>query len=246
MNAQSRHEVNHLHALREDGFTIVEQLIDDGDVRALIESLAIASQSDARRAGHGRRNLFEIEAVRRLACDAAIRGLVASIVGHDDAFAVRAILFDKSPGANWFVGWHQDRAIAVAERHDVAGFGPWSVKAGVPHVEPPTNVLERMVTVRVALDAADEDNGGLRVLPGSHRLGVLSPQQLHDLDASAAVTPDVPRGGALLMRPLLLHASSQARQATHRRVIHLEFAAESLPSPLDWHDRVQYIFAFCG
>jgi ectoine hydroxylase-related dioxygenase (phytanoyl-CoA dioxygenase family) len=42
-------------------------------------------------------------------------------------------------------------------------------------------------------------------------------------------------GDALIMRPLLLHASSPARKAHHRRVIHLEFApADLLPPGLHW------------
>jgi hypothetical protein len=36
------------------------------------------------------------------------------------------------------------------------------------------------------------------------------------------------------MRPLLLHASSPAADPRHRRVIHLEFAAEPLPGGLEW------------
>jgi hypothetical protein len=48
----------------------------------------------------------------------------------------------------------------------------------------------------------------------------------------------IPRGGALLMRPLLLHASSACVVPKPRRVIHLEFVAEHLPDGLEWFDRV--------
>jgi hypothetical protein len=47
----------------------------------------------------------------------------------------------------------------------------------------------------------------------------------------------VPRGGVLLMRPLLLHASQKATRPARRRVIHLEYAACDLPSGLDWNER---------
>ena len=47
--------------------------------------------------------------------------------------------------------WHQDLSIAVKERHEVAGFGPWSVKEGVP-VQPPVEILESMLTLRLHLD----------------------------------------------------------------------------------------------
>jgi ectoine hydroxylase-related dioxygenase (phytanoyl-CoA dioxygenase family) len=161
---------------------------------------------------------------------------VERILGRE-AFCVRALLFDKTPEANWKVAWHQDLSIAVRHRVDVPGFGPWSVKAGVPHVQPPVDVLERMLTIRLHLDDCDEANGPLKVLPGSHAAGVLSP---HALDGwrrrIAPVACVVPAGGAMLMRPLLVHASSSANSPSHRRVIHLEFAAVELPGGLQWHE----------
>src|SRR5206468_7563965 len=130
----------------------------------------------------------------------------------------------KTPHANWKVAWHQDLSIAVRERLDVAGFGPWSLKNGVVHVQPPREVLESMLTVRLHLDDCGQDNGPLRVVAGSHALGILPPREVQRLvQARPVTTCVVPRGGALLMRPLLLHASSAALRAGHRRVIHLEF-----------------------
>ena len=148
---------------------------------------------------------------------------------------MRGILFDKTPGANWNVVWHQDLSIAVRERRDVPGFGPWSQKAGVAHVQPPPTILERMLTVRLHLDDCDEANGPLLVLPGSHRSGRLTPEQVQQWRGKTAAVPClVPSGGALLMRPLLLHASSSSQSPRHRRVVHLEYAAEALPEGLEW------------
>lgn len=163
-----------------------------------------------------------------------IRTVAENILGQG-AFLVRSILFDKSPGANWKVPWHQDLTIAVREKKDVPGFGPWSVKDGVIHVQPPAWVLERVITLRLHLDDCDESNGALKVLPGSHCQGKLGADQIQALrQQSLAVLCPVSKGGMLLMRPLLLHASSPATHPTHRRVIHLEFAAEPLPVGLDW------------
>jgi hypothetical protein len=84
----------------------------------------------------------------------SINGLVAeiarSILGAQ-AKPVRAILFDKTPLTNWTLGWHQDRTFGVQRRAEVAGYGPWSIKAGVQHVEPPFDVLAGMVTSTSAL-----------------------------------------------------------------------------------------------
>jgi hypothetical protein len=52
----------------------------------------------------------------------------------------------------------------------------------------------------------------------------------------AEVSCAVEAGDALLMRPLLLHASSRSTRATHRRVLHLEYAWFPLPDGLAWHE----------
>ena len=178
------------------------------------------------------------QAVRELARSPEIRALVTPTLG-ESAFAVRGILFDKTPDANWLVPWHQDLTIAVRERSDVPGFGPWSVKAGIVHVQPPAALLERMLTVRLHLDDCTEASGPLRVLPGSHRHGRLGVSEIAQWrEAVTEVNCPVPSGGALLMRPLLLHASSPATLPEHRRVIHLEFAAELLSNGLAWQEAV--------
>jgi hypothetical protein len=52
--------------------------------------------------------------------------------------------------------------------------------------------------------------------------------------ALVANAVDLPRGGVLLMRPLLLHASSASQVPRHRRVLHIEWAAQELPGGLQW------------
>jgi PAS domain S-box-containing protein len=147
----------------------------------------------------------------------------------------RAILFDKKPGANWAVGWHQDIAIAVLKRLDVPGFAGWSVKEGITHVHPPVDVLEQMVTVRIHIDDCAYENGPLQVLPASHLHGRLSNDELNHWSQRPAVTCVATPGSAILMRPLLIHRSSQAKAPSHRRVLHLEFAASELPGGLEWN-----------
>jgi ectoine hydroxylase-related dioxygenase (phytanoyl-CoA dioxygenase family) len=150
---------------------------------------------------------------------------------------VRAIYFDKSSEENWLVPWHQDLTIAVGERSEAPGFGPWSIKDGVPHVQPPVELLEQMLTVRIHLDDADGSNGALRVLAGSHRLGRLSAERIQGLRTQLPETLcSVSAGDILLMRPLLLHTSGRSTRAAHRRILHIEYAAFELPSNLTWHE----------
>ena len=225
------------------GFAVVEAALDPSVVEALVVALgglvAGASPSALDRGGevYASRNLLrDVPAVRSLARSAAVRALVEPVLGPG-AFPVRGLLFDKTPGANWTVPWHQDLAVAVRERRDAPGFRAWTVKAGVPHVQPPASVLAAMLTVRLHLDACGPDNGPLRVVPGSHRDGRLDDSATRSwLERVEPVPCLVGRGGALLMRPLLLHASSPADVPGHRRVIHFEFATGSLPSGVEWHE----------
>lgn len=230
--------------LADAGFEIVPHVLGEGEVRSLLSSLerpVVDEQADAVRARAGRqyalRDLFNVvPAVRELAGSPALRELVEPVLGCA-ARPVRGILFDKTPGANWKVAWHQDLSIAVREERDVEGYGPWSVKAGVPHVQPPVSVLETMLTVRLHLDACTADNGPLQVLPGSHAEGVLNPEAVHGW--RKRVLPQaclVPAGGALLMRPLILHASSASVRPDHRRVVHIEYASAALADGLEWHE----------
>ena len=219
-----------------DGFAVVPSLISRERVESLIEAVAPAVWDQDRRGGrrYARRNLLLVAAVRELAESREVRGVLEQILGPQ-AFAVRGLLFDKTRDANWKVPWHQDLAIAVQRKAEMEGFGPWSLKAGVVHVQPPRWVLEQMVTVRVHVDDCDEGNGPLRVVPGSHRDGVLSGGQIAErVRAHKPVALCTSAGGAVVMRPLLLHASSAAVKAAHRRVIHLEFAGVELPEPLRW------------
>ena len=180
------------------------------------------------------RCVLDSPAICDFAASPVMRRLVVPIIGAG-AFPVRGLFFDKTPDANWKVNWHQDLAIAVLERREAAGFGAWSEKAGVIHVQPPPELLAQMITVRVHLDDCPPQNGALRVLSGSHQDGRLRDADiLRWRERTAETLCPVPRGGAMVMRPLLLHASSASEHPARRRVLHIEYAAEHLPDGLQW------------
>jgi ectoine hydroxylase-related dioxygenase (phytanoyl-CoA dioxygenase family) len=151
---------------------------------------------------------------------------------------VKATFFNKTQESNWKVAWHQDLTIMVRKRREVAGFGPWTIKEGIVHVQPTAEILSRILAIRLHLDESGADSGPLRVIPGSHKDGRLSSEQVSAYEKEDNEICLVPRGGALLMRPLLLHASSACAVPKPRRVIHLEFSADELPQGLHWFDRV--------
>ena len=157
-----------------------------------------------------------------------------------DARAVQCTLFAKSIASNWLVALHQDLSIPVAERVDNPEYHGWSEKEGELFVQPPVSILNDMVAVRLHLDDCDERNGALRVVPGSHRLGRLTMAEATRVrNAQDQVCVQVPRGGAMVMKPLLLHASSKALSHNRRRVLHFVFGPRKLPGRLCWPNCVQ-------
>ncbi|MGI8924318.1 MAG: phytanoyl-CoA dioxygenase family protein [Fimbriimonadales bacterium] len=214
-------------SLEENGFLVVR-----GAASLSLQETAAAELAGAicERRG-GTRNAFHFQSVRKLA--ASVSQIAEAVLGNG-AFVVRAIFFDKTPGANWKVPWHQDITIEVAERREVEGFGPWSLMESIVSVRPPESILQGMASIRVHLDDCDSDNGPLRVIAGSHHK-VLAPQELEEVVRTGnPVDLTCARGDVILMRPLLVHASSAAVSPSHRRVVHLDFASNSLPADLQW------------
>jgi hypothetical protein len=157
--------------------------------------------------------------------------------------AVRAIFFDKNPEKNWYVTWHQDLTIALKSKFETPGYSAWSIKDDIVHVQPPVEVLEEMVALRLHFDACDKDNGPLKILCGSHKLGRLdsdfyrrenSNDLGNDLSKHTEKVLTASAGEIIAMKPLVVHASSKSVKLLHRRVLHVEYAACSLPSPLEF------------
>jgi ectoine hydroxylase-related dioxygenase (phytanoyl-CoA dioxygenase family) len=209
--------------VEEDGFKIIPSVVSAKTILALGESL---EKVPAKRSRAGLRNALRVPVVHSLAMDEKLVTLARHALG-DGAIPFRATLFDKSPESNWLVVWHQDTALPLRQRKDMQGWGLWSVKEGVICAHAPASALERVLAIRIHLDDSNEENGSLRVLPGSHTTGVLSDDAIHDLSIkTTAVDCYVPSGGILLMSPLTVHASSKAKNKNaRRRVLHIEYAA---------------------
>ena len=172
--------------------------------------------------------LPEVAAVAR---DSRLVAIVSEWLGGA-AIPFKATLFDKSPGGNWLVTWHQDTALPLRERGEAPGWGPWSVKSRVTYAKAPASALAGVIALRLHLDDCGPDNGPLRVLPGTHASGVLDQPSIHRL-ASTVEPVDclVRRGGVIAMRPLLVHASTKAVGSAPRRVLHIEYARSLHPAP---------------
>ncbi len=243
MNSEVRiqnSESNGFSRFAQDGFQIIHSLVTDDECTRLAAELTPLFERQIKSAKNrigGVRNLLRTNPlVSTFAKSPAITGLLNQVAGSA-VFPVRAIFFDKNPDANWLVPWHQDLAIAVAKHIETPGFTGWSIKHGTIHVHPPVEILAAMLTLRIHLDDCDASNGALKVIASSHRSGKIRTGEIsRQTTAREPFICEVPKGGALLMRPLLLHASSPAESPHHRRVLHLEYAAQKLPNGLEWFD----------
>lgn len=227
-----------MQSVREDyekqGFLLLENAIEGSAVGSLIRQLSILEEGGNR---YGVRDLmYRVPYVWQLATSDPLLTIARGLLG-DRAKPVRSVFFDKVPDANWNVAWHQDTSIALEARHEIPGFGPWSEKHGVVHVEPPEEYLANTLTLRVHLDVSDISTGGLRVVPGTHKNGRLpSAEILKIVQKSEVVECTARPGDVLLMNPLLFHSSRKAIQPSHRRIVHIEYSAMELPEPLRWYE----------
>lgn len=179
--------------------------------------------------------LFGVERLTPLlAADGPI-GAVAARLMDGAPRPVRAILFDKTPQTNWALAWHQDRVIAVRERIDQDGFGPWTRKHGALHVAPPFAILEAMLTLRVHLDPVPATNAPLLIAPGSHKAGRLPEVEIPSVVARCGTLACLAESGDIWAYSTpILHASERASAPGRRRVLQVDYAAGELPGRLEW------------
>lgn len=214
---------------KKDGYFVIPGVID-----AVLNRRLGAFVGGLAKGGPGSRRLLDEAWCTHLAGalrgDARLRSLLPR-----NSVAVQCTLFDKSPTKNWLVALHQDLSIPVRDRVDGPECSGWSEKGGQLYVQPPVSVLDRLLAVRVHIDDCPADSGALRVVPHSHLEGRIDSERAEALRSQYGETVvPVARGGTLVMRPLLLHASSKATSLTPRRVLHFVFGPPGLPLGLEW------------
>jgi hypothetical protein len=208
------------------------RLLEGGAVACLADMGAVLAGHDQREAGV---RLFGMPRLASFLDGTSHLGGVARSFAGATARPVRAILFDKNSERNWPLAWHQDRAIAVRTRINVPGYGPWTRKAGVEHVAPPSDLLRKMLTMRIHLDDVPADNAPLLIAVGSHRAGVIREADLDAVVRASVVHPcTAARGDVWLYRTLILHASERAAMPSRRRVLQVDYSPDELPDGLEW------------
>lgn len=216
-----------MNPLKADGFTWLRNAVADSDLHHIENEL-----NSIRRPGE------RITLQGKMASYFGVDGIVGKLVVPylPNPKAVRLLSFDKNNTMNWAIPWHQDRVIAVKDKADLGGYKNWSNKSGLWHCEPPINVLEQMLFVRLHLDETTHDNGPMEIIPLSHKHGVIPATEAESVaNGSNTHVCTANRGDMLIMNMLTLHRSRPSLTNDPRRTLRIDYANFDLPSPLEWH-----------
>jgi hypothetical protein len=220
--------------LKADGFATFSNVFDTDEIAEIETAIEKYRQSQSGKLP-GLRNIFShCPEIKTLAQSVQLIDLAIEILGEKPV-PINATLFDKTEESNWYVTWHQDRSIVVKDKIETPGFGPWSIKAKMNYVQPPFQILEKVVAFRIHIDNCPEQNGAIKFVKGSHKHGFIEPEQINKWrEGKEVVLCPAKAGDIIAMHPLILHASSQVLEPTNRCVLHIEYSNAKLPNGLEW------------
>lgn len=223
--------------LEENGYSILADIYSNNEISQISTCLKNGEQNGS--SFLKTKDLFAIRQLIKnvpeladLLFNAKLTELISNL-SESEYFLTKAIYFDKPSESNWFVAYHQDLSISVDKKVDLENYVNWTYKKDQYGVQPPVNILQDTITIRIHLDDTDENNGALKVIPKSHLNGIVRTDS-KDWKIENEYVCKIKKGGAMLMKPLTLHASNRTTNGKKRRVIHLEFNQHKLTEPLKW------------
>lgn len=204
--------------LSTQGYLIIDQVIDQDDLEIVAAHCASKQPYKV-----GTRNMLSQAWVKSLGHKLRENHTIKELLPKN-SILVQCNYFSKNITNNWSVTLHRDFGMPVANKIDSEQWSGWSTKEGTIYGQPPRNILESLMIVRVHLEDNDIRNGALHVVPGSHMEGNVETRE---------IICEVRKGGALVMRPLVLHKSPKLQSGT-RRVLHFVFGPQNLPDGAEW------------
>lgn len=236
--------MKYLKEIESEGFTIIENIYTNEEIKNLIS--IIESETENKISESTFRQSQDLFAIRQFHKEIPkslkyifnqnLNDIIKSNFG-EDFFITKSIYFDKPEKSNWFVSYHQDLTISVDKKVELKNFQNWTNKQNQFAVQPPTEILENNFTIRIHLDKTTNENGALKVINKSHKKGVY---RIENLDLKTKTVCEVERGGIMIMKPLLFHASNKTTNNERRRVIHIEFSNQELPNGLEWSEKTNF------
>lgn len=235
--------MNSLNEINSEGFTIIDNVYSENEIEKLISLIEDVTENDnAKTTFRKSEDLFAIRQFHKeipetlpFIFNQNLQDIIASNFG-EGYFITKSIYFDKPEKSNWFVAYHQDLTISVDKKVEIQNFENWTTKQNQFAVQPPKEILENNFTVRIHIDKTTKDNGALKVINNSHSKGILRIENL-DFETEKETICEVEKGGIMIMKPLLFHASNKTTNNERRRVIHIEFSKQELPNGLEWSEK---------
>lgn len=235
--------MNYSTEINSEGFAIINNVYTENEIEKLISLIENITENDSDNAAFRKsQDLFAIRQFHKKIPETLdfifnqnLKDIIQSNFGKG-YFITKSIYFDKPEKSNWFVAYHQDLTISVDTKIEVENFENWTIKQNQFAVQPPKEILEDNFTVRIHIDTTTKENGALKVINNSHSKGILRIEKLNFENEKETIC-EVEKGGIMIMKPLLFHASKKTTNNERRRVIHIEFSKQELPSGLEWSER---------
>lgn len=235
--------MNYSTEINSEGFAIINNVYTENEIEKLISLIENITENNSDNAAFRKsQDLFAIRQFHKKIPETLdfifnqnLKDIIQSNFGKG-YFITKSIYFDKPEKSNWFVAYHQDLTISVDTKIEVENFENWTIKQNQFAVQPPKEILEDNFTVRIHIDTTTKENGALKVINNSHSKGILRIEKLNFENEKETIC-EVEKGGIMIMKPLLFHASKKTTNNERRRVIHIEFSKQELPSGLEWSER---------
>jgi len=96
----------------KNGFALIKAIVTEPELCELTDAIEAVRRAAPTKSAGVRNLLTRCAVVRKFAESDPICGIATKVLRRK-AKPVKAILFDKTPDANWYVTWHQDTTIAV-------------------------------------------------------------------------------------------------------------------------------------
>ncbi|AOC93976.1 Phytanoyl-CoA dioxygenase (PhyH) [Flavobacterium anhuiense] len=233
----------HSKQIDSEGFSIINNVFTENEIENLISLIDNKTKNDSDNSTFRKsEDLFAIRQFHKevpetlpFIFNEKLQNIIESIFGKG-FFITKSIYFDKPEKSNWFVAYHQDLTISVDQKIEIENFENWTVKQNQFAVQPPTEILENNFTIRIHIDKTTKNNGALKVINNSHSKGILRIENL-DFEKEKETICEVEKGGIMIMKPLLFHASNKTTNNERRRVIHIEFSKQQLPNGFEWSEK---------
>ena len=238
--------MKHINEINSEGFAIIDKVYSENEIEKIITEIEKVTESETENSTFRKsEDLFairqfhkEIPKTLNYIFNQNLREIIEQNFG-ENYFITKSIYFDKPEKSNWFVAYHQDLTISVDKKVEIENFENWTTKQNHFAVQPPKEILEQNFTIRIHIDKTTKENGALKVLNKSHKKGFVRTENI-EIENEIETICEVEKGGIMIMKPLIFHASNKTTNNERRRVIHIEFSNQKLPNELEWSEKTDF------